>query len=172
VVKKREELATPLGQLSDSQMVDVRWAGEDAAFLCWMLKLTGELSETTPADPSTLPTFCSVLKPEAVQIISSASLRDQSEIEAICCQSVLILSMLRESRIGPPASEIIRRTHIEELNGAGLSVSEEDLARATGVFGRMTPQERAQVAGLYAHRHHVALWYLSDRARYFEPVED
>ena len=123
---EREELSTPLGRLSDSQMVDVRCAGEGAAFLCWALRLAGELQETAPADPSSLPTFHAVLRPEATDIIGSALLRDQAEIEATCRQFALVLSMLRESRVGPPATDVIRRIHLREMNGVGLSVTEDD----------------------------------------------
>jgi len=168
---EREELATPLGQLSESQMIDVRWAGEGAAFLCWTLRLAGELHETTPADAQSLPTFNSVLKPDAAGIIASASLRDRVEIEKTCRHFALILSMLRESRVGPPATDVIRRMHLREMNRVGLSVTEDDIARASEALSKMTPDDRTRVASLYNIRRHVAIWYLSDRPSYFEPVK-
>jgi hypothetical protein len=164
---ERELLATPLGQLSDSQRSDARWAGEGAAVFCWMLKLSEVLEERTLVNPTHLPGLLGILKPQAMDIIGSAALRDRNEIEATCRQFVLILSMLRESRVGPPASDIIRRIHVQELSGVGIPITEDSVRRVSELLGKMTPQERSQVAGLYFVRHHAALWFLSGRSNYF-----
>jgi hypothetical protein len=58
---EQEELATPLGNLSDSQRIDVNWAGEAAMFFCWILNLVGPLKDADLADQSRLPTVLSLL---------------------------------------------------------------------------------------------------------------
>jgi hypothetical protein len=164
---ERELLATPVGQLSDSQKIDARWAGESAAIFCWMLNPSEGLEETTPVNAAILPGLLGIMKPQAVEIIGSAAFRDRDEIESTCRQFVLILSMLRESRVDPPARDIIRRVHVQELSAAGVPVTEDSVRRASEVLGKMTRQERTQAAGMYFVRRHAALWFLSDRRRYF-----
>ena len=164
---ERELLATPFGQLSDSQRIDANWAGEAAAFFCWMLNLSEPLEPARCAEQSALPGVLCILKPEAAKILRSASLRDRAEIEDTCRQFVLIRSMLQESRAEPPAREIIRRVNVQKMNDVGLAVSDEAVERASQAVSRMTPQERSEAAGLYFVRNHAALWFLSDRSSYF-----
>lgn len=164
---EREELETPIGGLSDSQMIDVRWAGEAAAVFCWMLRLQKNLEETTLADSTAFVQLLSILKPEAEDIIRSAQLRDLGEIESTCRQFVLIRSMLQEARIGPPASDIIRRANLQRLNEVGQVVTDEDVQIASDVLSRMTSEDRAKTAGLYFIRDLAALWFLTDRSRYY-----
>lgn len=167
---ERELLATPLGQLSDSPRIDVNWAGEAAALFCWMLNLVAPLEEASCADQSGIPGVLRILKPEAVEILRSAALRDRTEIEDTCRQFVLIRSMLQESRIGPPGRDIVRRVNIQKLNDVGLVVTVDAVRRASEAVSRMTPQERTRAAGLYFVRDHAALWFLSDRISYFDTI--
>jgi len=164
---EREELETPIGQLSESQMIDVSWAGDAAAVFCWMLKLHEELEQTKGTNLGALPWLLGILKPEALDIIRSAELRDLSEIEAACRQFVLIRSMLQEARVGPPASDTIRRVNIQRLSEVGQAVTDEDVERASAIVSKMTPEDRKKTAGLYFVRDHAALWFLSGRNRYY-----
>ncbi len=75
--------------------------------------------------------------------------------------------MLQEARVGPPASDIIRRINVQKLNGVGLSVPDNAVKRASEVLSRLTLADRKRVAGLYVIRDHNAMWFLSDRPRYF-----
>jgi hypothetical protein len=164
---EREEFATPLGQLSKSQRMDLRWAGEAAAVFCWMLRIGPPLHETTPANFTLLPTFNCILKPAAADIINAASLRDQNEIECYCRQRAWLLALLRESRVRPPASDILRRIHIQKLNSLNLPVTDDDARQASDTIARMTPQDRTKAAGLYFIRNQAATWFFSDRPTYF-----
>ena len=167
---EREELSTSLGQLSESQMMDVRWAGESAAIFCWMLKLREDLDEKNLADQSSLPDVLGILKPEAVEVIRLAVLRSRSEIVDRCRQFVLVRSMLQESRVGPPASDIVRGIHVQKLKEVGVSMTDDAVKQASGVVSRMSAEDRKRVAALYFIRHHAAMWFLSDRASYFSTV--
>lgn len=164
---EREELATPLGQLSDSQRADVNWAGEQAAFFGWMLTLVGPLPDMGPAAQAGLLKPLCILQPEASTILQSASLRDLAEIEDMCRQFVLIRSILQESRVEPPARDIVRRVNLKKFEDVGMAVTQKAIARATDIVNRMTPQDRDRAAGAYFVRSHAALWFLSDRATYF-----
>jgi hypothetical protein len=164
---ERELLATPLGQLSDSQSIDARWAGEGASFYCWTLKLLDPPAMTAPADPSPLLDVLSILRPAATRIIESASLRDIREIQDACRQYALIRSLLQEARVGPPASDIVRKVNLERLHKVGLNVDVEAVRRASEIVSGMTPEERAQVAGLYFIRNHASLRFFDDRPGYF-----
>jgi hypothetical protein len=164
---ERELLATPVGQFSESQRIDANWAGEAAALFCWMLMLGEPLEEVRPANQSDLPRLLCILKPEAGEILRSPSLRDRMEIEDTCRHFVLIRSILQESRVGPPASDIIRRVKLQKLNDVGIVVAEDAVRRASEAVSRMTPEERSRAAGLYFVRDHAALWFLSDRSSYF-----
>jgi Domain of unknown function (DUF4272) len=164
---ERDLLATPFGKLSDSQRMDAKWAGEGAAFFCWMLNLGEELEEAAPSNPSKLPTLLAILKPQAKEIVESATLRNRKEIEDTCRRFVLIRSLLQESRVDAPASDIIRRVHTQKLDDVGFSVTADAIKQAVDAVGRMTPRDRADAAGMYFVRHHAALWFLSDRKNYF-----
>jgi hypothetical protein len=165
---ERELLATPLGDLSDSQQIDANWAGEAAALFCWMLNLGAPLEEMTPADQADLLDVLPILRPEAAEILQLASLRDRREIEDTCRHFVLIRSLLLESRIEPPSSDIIRRANVQSLNDLRVVVTDDAVTRASEVVASMTPQQRSQVAGLYMVRDHAARWFLSDRGSYFD----
>ena len=164
---ERELLATPLGQLGESLMADANWAGEAATIYCWMLNLVGPLDDERPADPSNLLEVLSILKPGATEILKSAVLRDSEEIQELCLKFVLIRSMLQEARVGLPGSDFIRRANLQRLNEVGLVATENAIMRASKVVDRMTPQDRTALAGSYFVRDHAALWFLSDRPRYF-----
>jgi hypothetical protein len=165
---ERELLQTPLRQLSGAQKTDANWSGEAAAFFCWTLNLSPPLKETQHADPSILTEILHILQPQASQIIRFASLRDRAEIEDTCRHFVLIRSMLQESRVQPPACDVIRRMHVRRLNQVGLAVTEDAVLRASESVNRMTPEDRHEMAGAYFVRDHAAFWFLSDRQRYFE----
>jgi len=165
---EREELATPLGQLSDSQRADVNRAGEPAAFFGWTLNLVPPLPDVDAADQADLLAVLRILKPEAADILQSASLRDRAEIEDTCRRFVLVRAILQESRVEPPARDVIRRYYLQNLKDAGIAVPEDAIERAAAIVSRMTPQDRIRVAGIYFVRSHAALWYLSGRATYFE----
>jgi hypothetical protein len=164
---ERELLATPLGQLSDSQRIDANWAGEEAAFFCWTLNLGPPLEETSPANQSNLVSLMRIGRPEAAEILQSAALRDRKETVEMCRHLILVLSILRESRIEPPARDIVRRLTVQKLNEVGLTATEHAVKRASEAVSRMTPQAQQQVAGLYFVRGHAAEWFLSDQSRYF-----
>jgi hypothetical protein len=164
---EERELATPLGGLSDSEKIDVNWAGEAALFFCWMLKLVGPLEEATVADHRQLTTLLSLLKPEAVEIIRSAKLRISDETRDVCRQFILIKSLLRERRVESPGRDIIRRLTLDQLTAVGLTVTEEALTRASATIARMTPEQLECAAGLYLVRAHAATWFLSNSRTYF-----
>jgi hypothetical protein len=164
---ERELLSTPLGYLSAGQKTDANWAGEAAAFFCWMLNHYETPEEASLADQSRLPDLLCIMKPEASKIIRAASLRDRAEIHEMCCRFVLIRSILQESRVDSPAREIVRRVNIKTLNDVGLDVKEDVIKRASEIVSRMTLDERGRVAGLYFVRSLAALWFLSDRSTYF-----
>ena len=88
-------------------------------------------------------------------------------VEAACRQFVLIRSMLQEARVGPPASDTIRRVNIQRLSEVGQAVTDEDVERASAIVSKMTPEDRKKTAGLYFVRDHAALWFLSGRNRYY-----
>lgn len=169
---EKEELATPLGGLSRSQKADVNWAGEGAMLFCWMLKLVGSLEDAAIADHRQLTMLLSLLRPEAVEIIRSAQLRDRQEIRDRCRHFMLIQSLLRERRIENPGREIVRGLTVKQLAEVGLAVTDDGLTRASETVAHMTPEEMGCAAGLYFVRAHAALWYLGGRKTYFDSTED
>jgi hypothetical protein len=164
---EEEELATPLGGLSRSQKADLNWAGDGAMFFCWMLKLVGPLEDAALSDHCQLTTLLSLLRPEAVEIISSAQLRDYQEIRDRCRHFILVQSLLRERRIENPGRDIVRRLTVEQLAEVGVAVTNDALMRAAETVVHMTPEEIGRAAGLYFVRAHAAFWFLSGRKTYF-----
>jgi hypothetical protein len=110
---ERDLLDTPLGCLGPSLRIDANCAGEAAAYFCWTLGMAGPLPVVEPADQAQLLERLSILTPEAAAILQSPSIRDRDEIRDVCRHYVLVRSRLQEIRMGPPASNIIRRGHLE-----------------------------------------------------------
>ncbi len=152
-----EQLSTPLGQLSDSQMTDVRWAGEKATFFCWMLQLRGAMDEKSPADQSVLPKLLRILRPEAKEILKSAKLRDNEEIVENCRHIMLVRRLLQEIRVEESARKVLRHLTTQKLKEIGLEPSKEAFERASETIARMTPKERHDVAGFYFIRDIAAI---------------
>ncbi len=136
---ERELLATPLGHLSNSQKADAQWAGEAAAFYCWMLNLAEPLDAATPADQSSLPSELSILRTEALETLRSASLREIAEIQDVCRHVVLVRSMLQEARVGLPASDVVRRHCAGQptFKGFALSLTVAGEAEAQRLFAAL-----------------------------------
>lgn len=164
---EREELATPFGELSESQLTDLNWAGESATFFCWVLGRLPALDPKTPADQSVLLDVLPILKPSVNDFIESAALRDTAEIEEACRQFVLVQSLLREARVRA-ARDIIRHGQLQMLSDAGITVDDAAVKRAEETLAAMTAEERARAAGFYFVRAHAGLWLLSNRPTYFE----
>lgn len=165
---EQDLLSTPLGRLGDSLMIDARWAGENAAYFCWTLKILGPLEVTRPDDQSRLPVALSILRPEAAEILRSASIRKEAEIRDVCTQILLIKSILRESRVPPPASEIIRRLTLREMAGIGLAPTGAAVKLASKTVVAMTPEVRQSAAGIYFVRSTAAQRLFSSSPTYFE----
>lgn len=168
---ERELLETPYGRLGDGLRIDANCAGEAASFFCWALGLASPLEVSSPADQSGLTVLLAILRPDALGILQSASLRSIGEIEDACRHFVLIQSILRETKI-EEARDIVRRYHLQKLEAVGLNATEDAIARASETVAQMTPLERSRAAGFYSVRAHAALWFFSDRRRYFEEVEE
>ncbi len=164
---ERELLETPIGELSDSQQMDVNWAGEAAAFFCWMLNLAGPPEPKCIADQSTLPSVLKILKPTAIDIIQRASLRDLAQIEGLSTRYVLIRSMLQESRVSSEVKDVLRRANVQKLTNVGLIATPDAQKDASEIVTQMTPEERNQAPGIYFVRVHAALWFFSNRGSYF-----
>ncbi len=165
---ERDLLDTPLGCLGPSLRIDANYAGEAAAYFCWALGMAEPLPVVEAADQAQLLERLAILTPGAATILQSPSLRDRDEIRDASRHYVLVRSRLQEIRVGPPASDIIRRGHFESLHEVGIEVPEEAVERATAAVDRMTPEERSRSAALYFVRSHAALWLFSDRPTYFE----
>jgi hypothetical protein len=169
---ERRELATPLGQLSASELIDVNWAGEKAAFFCWMLNLGARPSETQIADQNMTFLALHILQPEAEMILRTAALRDGEQIRSVCLHFVLMLSILRERRVKPPTSDIVRRMARKQLDEVACPATEEAIEHATASVEKMTDQERRAMAGAYGLRARAAIWFLGDRKTYYTASRD
>ena len=164
---ERRELETPRGKLSDSEKIDVNWAGEAAALYSWMLQLAQPLDGLRCADQSKLPGLLKILKPEGADFVRSALLRPRGEIESAYRHFVLIQSIMRESRIDRSGAEIIRRVSLQKLLDVGIQVTAEAINIASEAVGRMTAEDRRRMAGAYFIRVHAASWFFSDRDKYY-----
>lgn len=162
---ERDELATPLGNLSGSQRIDLNWAGEASAFFAWTLDLA---PRPVPAVPAPSSVAAGILKLEARHFLHTSHFVSPSEIEDVCKQIVLIRSMLQERRVEGPARDILRRFNIRKLTNVGLRATEADHSRADEVVHAMSLDEQFRAAGLYLVREHAALWLFRTGKTYFD----
>jgi Domain of unknown function (DUF4272) len=168
---EREELETPLGKLSPSQLIDINWAGESAFYLCWALRLIKEFDYINLADTSIIPSLLKPLELDAFTFLKSASLRPIDELEISCKRIVLIRSMMQEMPFvhsNRVAAEVIRKSNLEDLQKAGINTNQQDIEDASNLLKMIESEHNKRIKGKYASLPHPAKWLFSNRQNYWD----
>jgi recombinational DNA repair protein (RecF pathway) len=107
----------------------------------------------------------SILRLEAAPLIANATLRNPLEIEDAVTHLLLVQSVHRESRVGPPASDILRRVTLKNLAEFGL-IPNADAIRAAQTAGPLaTP---SQALGALSSRCMVGKWFFGTSPNFYD----
>ena len=156
----REILESPHGGLPRELQTEAFWRGEAASFLGWAIQLFDKPDSTVFIDPGLLVSNFRILQPTVGELMSSARLRPQLEIDDYCAFCLTVrhqhqLSVLRED-----GQATLTRIHQSRLTELGLS---EAFRRLKGVEVEATTLASTvpSVKGLYVVRALTAEWLLS-----------
>jgi hypothetical protein len=165
---EREELRTPLGQLSPSQRIDLNIADYAAAFLAWTLGRHPLPSWESRPEQRLLFQALPVLRGEARAVLLGPALRDTRELEEVACEYSLLRTALQQARLPPAAREVLGRIALQRLAEAGINAHQVAVAKAEEIVAGLSDEERQRRAGLCFVLEHAALWLFNTRSSYFE----
>jgi hypothetical protein len=93
----REILKTAHGGLPHESQTEAYWRGESAALLGWAIQLFDQPKLAEFIDPGLLLENLRILRPEASEILSSATLRSKAEIVEYCAYCLTVRHELERS---------------------------------------------------------------------------
>lgn len=155
----REILNTPHGELPQEFETEAVWRGEAAYFLGWAIQLFDKPHHTMFIDPGVLTDDLRLLQPNVNELISSARLRPQKEIDDYCAFCLTVRNQVQFGAIQTKGQESLNRAYQLRLAELGLSEA----------FHRLKPSEveavisssARDIRGLYVVRSLSAEWLLS-----------
>jgi hypothetical protein len=159
----REILETPYQKLPRESQTEAHWRGEEALFLGWAIQLFDKPSLTESVDPGVLVERLRILQPNASDVISSASLRSESELDDYCAFCLTVRHQFQLPALDQDGQAVLKRIHHSNLHELGLS---EALHRQKEieVDAAQLPAAVPSVRGLYVVRAMTAEWLLGKDA--------
>ncbi len=154
-----EILESPHGDLPPDSQTEAFWQGEGASLLGWAIQLFDEPDCNRSVDPGLLLSNLRILQPTAGELLSSARLRSQVEIEEYCAYCLTVRHELRLPTLSPEAQSAFNSIHEASLAELGLS---EAYGRLSGVAVEAATLAATAPAlrGLYVVRGMTAEWLL------------
>lgn len=134
----REILNTPRENLSPKDRAEAYWRGEAALFLGWALELFDKPESNVTIDPGPLSRKLRILQPTAADLLSTAKLRSQVEIDDYCAVCIAVRHQQQLEAVSVEAQATLKRIHRIRIGELGLG---EAIDRMDGV-----EQEAAKVA--------------------------
>ena len=154
----REILNTPHGDLPREFKSEAVWRGEAAYFLGWAIQLFDKPHPSMLTDPGALTGVLRLLHSNANELVSSARLRPQPEVDDYCAFCLTVRHVFQVAAIQANGRDSLNRTYQLRLAQFGLSEA----------FHRLKPNEAetlmssstGDVRGLYVVRSLTAEWLL------------
>ena len=154
----REILETPFRELPREFQTEAVWRGESASFLGWAIQMFDRPNPTVSTDLGLLVSNLSLLQPNVSQMISSASLRPQLEINEYCAFCLSVRNHFQVSALQKNGQAVLNRIHQARLAELGLSEAVCQL-KATELEAVLA-SPATSVKGLYVVRGLAAEWLL------------
>ena len=155
----REILESPHGGLPRELQPEAHWRGEAASFLGWAIQLFDKPDPHGFIDPGLIVKNLRILQPTVSELISSAKLRPQLEIDDYCAFCITVRNQNQLSLLGGDGHATLTRIHKARLTELGLS---EAFHRLKGVEAEAAKLAAVvpNVKGLYVTRALTAEWLL------------
>jgi len=154
----REILQTPHRELPREFQTEAFWRGEAAAFLGWAIQAFDRPNPTVCIDPGLLVSNLRLLQPNINELISSAQLRLQHEINEYCAFCLTVRCQFQRLVLQRDAEAVLNRIHQSRIAELGLS---EALGRLkTTELDAVLASPATSVKGLYVVRSLTAEWLL------------
>jgi hypothetical protein len=155
----RAILETPYHQLPRESQTEAYWRGEAASLLGWAIQLFDKPNPTASIDPGVLVENLRILNTDVRDLISSASLRSESEVDDYCTFCLTVRHQFQLSALEQDGQAVLKRIHHSRLADLGLSEGsprriEIEIEAAQLAFAEPTAR------GLYVVRALTAEWLL------------
>jgi hypothetical protein len=159
----RELLQSPHGKLPAELRTEAFWQGEAASLLGWAIRLFDKPDSTASIDPGLLVSNFRILQPTVGELVSSAELRPQPEIEDYCAFCLAVRHQHQLSALDGEGQAVLSRIHQSKLAGLGLAEALHRLdplqVKAIG-----SASNSLGATGLYVVRGLTAEWLLTNDA--------
>lgn len=154
----REILQTPHRKLPRELQTEAVWRGENASFLGWAIQVFDRPDPTVCIDPGLLVRNLRLLQPNISELISSAKLRPQSEINEYCAFCLTVRNQFQRLALPKEAETVLNRIHQSRMAELGLS---EALGRLNATeLEAVLASSATSIKGLYIARGLTAEWLL------------
>ena len=154
----REILNTPHGDLPREFESEAVWRGEAAYFLGWAIQLFDKPPPSTFTDPGALTDVLRLLQPNANELVSSAQLRPQPEIDDYCAFCLTVRHLFQVTAIPTNGRDSLIRAYQFRL--AELGLSEASFRHQPSEAASLISSSVGDVRGLYVVRSLAAEWLL------------
>jgi hypothetical protein len=156
----REIFESPHAELPRESQTEAFWRGEAASFLGWAIRYFEKPNPTESVDAGLLVSNLRILQPAVSELMSSAQLRSQIEIDDYCAFCMTVRHQLQLSVLPGDGTAILSRIHQSRLAELGLSEAFHRL-KGVEVEARTLASTVPSVKGLYVVRALTAEWLLS-----------
>jgi hypothetical protein len=155
----REILEAPYQQLPRESQTEAYWRGEAASFLGWAIQLFDKPNPIRPVDAGVLVERLRILQPNASDLVSSANLRPEHEVEDYCTFCLTVRHHLQLSALDKDGQTVLKRTHQTRLTELGLNEA-LDRQREIEIDAAQLASDVPSARGLYVVRALASEWLL------------
>lgn len=167
-------LEKPLGCLSDGQLMDCRWSGEDLAVTLWALRRVPMPAEWVPVDPTPMFDSIGLMKEDASNVLE-AEVRSISELRLCYKRLSLFRWALRDARLpnesGHHSRDALLSVLRSSLGRVGLELTVGEAETIRHEVARLSKQDIAgetHLSGIVVVRQMAAEWLVGLRTRFWD----
>lgn len=159
-------LASPWRDVSESQRIDLNWAGESA----WYLAATLGWNSCSPWQERVAPydpvSHFGLLKKSAIERVVHASFVDARESARMARISLAIRFRLQQHRVPEELRAQLATANNNLLAESGIEVSCDEENDAGAIVAEMTPAQRVACSAVYFCRYVASRWLLQRQERW------
>lgn len=158
----RKILETPYRELPRESHTEAYWRGEAASFLAWAIQLLEKPNPIGWVDPGRLIEGLRIFQPNVSDLVSSAILRSELEVDDYCALCLTMRHHFQVSVLDKEGQAVLKRIHQSRLAELGLSEAfhrqQEEIEREAAELVSAVPSVR----GLYVVRALTSEWLLGE----------
>lgn len=161
-------LASPWRDVSESQRIDLNWAGESA----WFLAATLGWNSCSPWQESVAPydsvSHFGLLQKSAIERVVHASFVDARESARMARISLAIRYRLQQHRVPESLRPQLAAANKKLLAESGIEVTCDEEDAAGAIVDEMTAAQRVACSAVYFCRYVASQWLLQGQQRWLE----